>query len=168
MFPIDSVASFKAVVAAALIAMLSLAWAGSAVAGGKVNTGYFGGVAIKGYDPVAYFTEGRAVKGSPDFHYEFLGETWYFASAESRDAFAANPVAYAPQYGGYCAGEVLAADVTSGITTNIDPEAWRIIDGNLYLFYDRGYAKVFEENAKELVQKANGNWPKVEARLASQ
>ncbi len=80
-----------------LVAILSGVWGGPAEAGGKVNTGYFGGVAIMGYDPVAYFTEGRAVKGSPEFNHEFLGETWHFASAAHRDAFAANPVAYAPQ-----------------------------------------------------------------------
>jgi YHS domain-containing protein len=138
---------------------------GSAAADGRVNTGYFGGVAIDGYDPVAYFTDGRAVKGSAEFRHEFLGETWHFASATNRDAFAADPAAYAPQYGGYCAGEMTFADVSTGITTNIDPEAWRIIDGKLYLFYDSGYAEVFEKNAGELIEKADSEWPKVEARL---
>ena len=64
-----------------------------------MNTGYFGGIAIMGYDSVSYFTEARAVKGSPDFSHEFLGETWHFASAENRDTFAADPVSYAPQFG---------------------------------------------------------------------
>lgn len=139
----------------------------AAAAGSKVNTGYFGGVAIGGYDTVAYFTESRAVRGSPEFRHEFLGETWHFSSAEHRDAFAANPVSYAPQYGGFCAGEVLYADVSTGVTTNIDPEAWRIIDGKLYLFYGKDYAAVFEENAKEWIDKADGNWPTVEARLVA-
>ncbi len=152
----------------ALVVALSGVWSGSAEAGGKVNTGYFGGVAIMGYDPVAYFTEGRAVKGSPEFKHDFLGETWHFANAGRRDSFAANPVAYAPQYGGYCAAEILYADVSSGITTNVEPKAWRIIDGKLYLFYDTGYAEAFETNAKELVAKADGNWPTVEARLLAQ
>ncbi len=152
----------------ALVAALSGVWSGSAEAGSRVNTGYFGGVAIVGYDPVAYFTEARAVKGSPEFSHEFLGETWHFASAAHRDDFAANPVAYAPQYGGYCAGEVLYADVSSGITTNVEPRAWRILDGKLYLFYDRGYAEEFVKNAKELVAKADGNWPTALARLMTQ
>lgn len=152
----------------AFVAILSGVWGSPAEAGGKVNTGYFGGVAIMGYDPVAYFTEARAVKGAPEFNHNFLGETWHFASAVHRDAFAANPVAYAPQYGGYCAAEMLYADVSSGITSNVEPKAWRIIDGKLYLFYDRGYAEMFEENAKELVGKADGNWPIVKARLATQ
>jgi YHS domain-containing protein len=151
-----------------LFTALSGVWSSSAEADARVNTGYFGGVAIMGYDPVAYFTEARAVKGSPEFKHEFLGETWHFASAAHRDAFAANPVAYAPQYGGYCAAEILYADVSSGITTNVEPRAWRIIDGRLYLFYDRGYAEIFEENAEELVAKADGNWPTVEARLMTQ
>ncbi len=152
----------------ALVAILSGVWGSPAEAGGKVNTGYFGGVAIVGYDPVAYFTEARAVKGSPEFSHEFLGETWHFASAANRDAFATDPVAYAPQYGGYCSTEVVYADVSSGITTNVEPRAWRIIDGKLYLFYDRGYAEYFEKNAKDLVAKADENWPIVEARLATQ
>ncbi len=161
-----SVAGFMFIMA--LVVALSGVWSGSAEAGGKVNTGYFGGVAIMGYDPVAYFTEARAVKGSPEFKHEFLGETWHFAGAANRDAFSANPVAYAPQYGGYCAGEILYADVSTGITTNVEPRAWRIIDGKLYLFYDRGYAEAFEKNAKEWVAKADGNWPTVLARLMTQ
>jgi YHS domain-containing protein len=152
---------------AATTMAFTAAWCGSAAADGRVNTGYFGGVAIQGYDPVAYFTESRAVKGLPEFSQEFLGETWQFASAEHRDLFAATPVKYAPQYGGYCAGEVLYADVTSGVTTNVDPEAWRIIDGKLYLFYDKNYAQVFEEHADEWLPKGDANWPKVEARLTS-
>ena len=62
-----------------------------------------GGIAIQGYDPVAYFTDGQAVKGSDAFAYEWLGAIWHFASAEHRDLFAADPVRYAPQFGGYCA-----------------------------------------------------------------
>lgn len=161
--------SFTGIVSiAALVMVLSVVWTGPVKAGGKVNTGYFGGVAINGYDPVAYFREGRAVKGSPEFSHEFLGETWHFANAAHRDAFAAKPAAYAPQYGGYCAGEVFLADVSNGITTNIDPEAWRIIEGKLYLFYDRGYAEAFEKNAIEWIAKANTNWPTVQMRLDAQ
>jgi YHS domain-containing protein len=150
-----------------LVATFAVAWSDPALAGDKVNTGYFGGVAIWGYDPVAYFTDSRPIKGSPEFSHEWLGETWYFASAGHRDAFAADPVAYAPQYGGYCTGEVMYADVTSGITTNVDPQAWRIIDGKLYLFYDKGYAEAFEQNADEWVARAEANWPTVEARLSA-
>jgi hypothetical protein len=130
-------------------------------AGGLINTGYFGGTAIKGYDPVAYFTKGRAMKGSKEFAHEWLGETWHFANAKHRDLFAADPVKYAPQFGGYCALGVAYGENTA----NIDPEAWRIIDGKLYLNYAKGAAAVFEEIPGELT-KAKTNWPKIKAKLA--
>jgi YHS domain-containing protein len=126
-----------------------------------MNTGYFGGVAIMGYDPVAYFTEGRATKGSEEFSYDWLGTPWYFASRQHRELFKSEPVKYAPQFGGYCAGEI-AGD---GITVNIDPEAWRIIDGKLYLVYDKGYAELFEAQAKDILPKAEANWPKLAIKL---
>src|SRR4051794_18955214 len=90
--------------------LVSALGAGPAAAGGAVNTGYFGGVAIKGYDTVAYFTDGKAMKGSEEFAYDWLGTPWYFASAEHRDLFKGDPVKYAPQYGGYCTGGVAGGD----------------------------------------------------------
>src|SRR6185436_486902 len=107
--------------------------AGSAFANDTVNTGYFGGVAIMGYDPVAYFTDGKAVKGSDKLAYEWLGTPWYFASKKHQEMFMSEPVKYAPQYGGYCAGLFINSTTT---TVNIDPEAFKIIDGKLYLTYD--------------------------------
>jgi hypothetical protein len=104
---------------------------GPSVAGSPVNT--LGGVAIMGYDPVAYFTESRAVKGSPDLAYDWLGATWNFAKPEHKALFAIDPVHYAPQYGGYCA----VATANGGTKVNIDPQAWRIIDDKLYLFNDK-------------------------------
>ena len=130
-------------------------------AGGQINTGYFGGIAIKGYDPVAYFTKGRAMKGSKEFSHKWLGETWHFANAKHRDLFAADPVKYAPQFGGYCTLGMAYGQNTA----NIDPEAWRIIDGKLYLIYDKGGAAELEQKPGELT-KAKANWPKVEAKLA--
>jgi YHS domain-containing protein len=134
---------------------------GAVHAGGLINTGYFGGIAIKGYDPVAYFTKERAMKGSKEFAHEWLGETWHFANAKHRDLFAANPVQYAPQFGGYCALGLAYGQNTA----NIDPEAWRIIDGKLYLTYDKGSAAELEKIPGELT-KAKTNWPKVKAKLA--
>jgi len=132
-----------------------------ALADGKVNTGYFGGVAIMGYDPVAYFTEGRATKGSEEFSYDWLGTPWYFASREHRELFIGDPVKYAPQFGGYCAGEL----ASGGITVNIDPDAWRIIEGKLYLLYQKGGAAYLEAHPEDWVPKAEANWPKIEAKL---
>lgn len=130
---------------------------------GEINTGYFGSVAIKGYDPVAYFTESRAVEGSKDITSEWLGATWQFSSVEHQELFSANPVRYAPQYGGLCADGV-AFGVT---TTNIDPNAWRIIDGKLYLNYDPGAAAELEETPGQ-IEKAEENWPKIRANLLDQ
>lgn len=135
-----------------------------ASAGNPVNTGYFGGVAIMGYDTVAYFTESKAVKGSEEFSVEWLGTPWHFATAEHRELFKADPLKYAPQYGGFCVGEV----AFNGVTINIDPEAWRIVDGKLYLSYDKGFAAEFEANHDEYIAKAEANWPGVKAEIEQQ
>ena len=128
-----------------------------------VNTGYFGDIAIKGYDPVAYFTENQAVEGSETYSYHWLGATWYFASARNRDLFKGDPSKYAPQYGGYCADGVSFVTVT----TNIDPKAWRIIDGKLYLSYDPGAAEGMEKNPTK-VTDSKKHWSEVQQTLISE
>ena len=144
--------------------LLALAWlAQPAAAEEFVNTGYFGDVAIKGYDTVAYFTQDAAVEGSAEFSHRWLGATWHFASAEHRDLFKANPVKYAPQYGGHCADGVSFGT----ITTNIDPKAWRIIAGKLYLNYDPGAADGLEQNPTKVVSSAK-YWPEVRQTLMSE
>lgn len=127
----------------------------------SVNTGYFGGVAIMGYDPVAYFTEGRPMKGSKEFSYEWLGTPWQFANGKHRDLFVGDPTKYAPQYGGYCVGEV----AFNGVTVDIDPEAWAIIDGKLYLSYSKEFMEKFEAHPNDLLAKAEANWPAVKTQL---
>ena len=138
-----------------ILILVSLAQPGAAEE--FVNTGYFGDVAIKGYDPVAYFVQSEAVEGSEKYSYHWLGATWHFASAENRDLFAAEPIKYAPQYGGLCADGVSFGT----ITTNIDPKAWRIIEGKLYLSYDPGAAEGLEKNPDKVVN-AQKYWPEVE------
>jgi YHS domain-containing protein len=143
-----------------------VALGGAAAAGDPVNTGLFGGVAIKGYDTVAYFTDGKAMKGSEEFSYEWLGTPWYFATAEHRSLFVSNPTRYAPQYGGYC---TLGVGLKDGhAAENIDPErAWRIIDGKLYFVYDPTYAEELDGPARdEWLAKAEANWPEVKAMIA--
>ena len=116
----------------------------------------FLGTAIDGTDPVAYFTEGRPVEGSADFTYEWNGATWRFASAENRDTFIAAPAQYAPQYGGYCAWAV-----AQGYTASTDPAAWKIVDGKLYLNYNKDVQQRWEADVPGNIASANGNWPKV-------
>ena len=99
-------AGLAAVSAGLMLAVLPFgpALAGGAKAdAGAVNTGYFGSVAIEGYDTVAYFTDGKATKGSEEYSYDWLGASWHFANDEHRKLFAANPISYAPQFGGLCA-----------------------------------------------------------------
>ncbi len=148
-----------AVISTALFAMPAISR--DAIANNNVNTGYFGGVAIKGYDPVAYFTKSRALPGSEDHQAEFLGEIWLFASEDHRQLFEQNPVKYAPQYGGFCAGEALHAFGGPDVVTNIDPEAWRIIDDKLYLFYDKATAELFDKDTREKIEQADKNWSKI-------
>jgi YHS domain-containing protein len=154
--------AWKAGMAAGAAIVLMLATETPAIAEDVVNTGYFGDVAIKGYDTVAYFTQHKAVKGSDKFAYHWLGADWYFASAENRELFRREPVRYAPQYGGYCADGVSAGT----ITTNIDPKAWRIIDGKLYLSYDPGAADGLVKNHSKVVNSQK-YWPEVKRTLMS-
>jgi hypothetical protein len=151
----------RVVLVAALAAFASSAPAG---AGTAVNTGYFGGVAIEGYDPVAYFTDSRAVKGSEAFAYDWLGATWLFATAEHRDLFLAQPVSYAPQYGGHCALGTAFGETTA----NIDPEAWSIVDGKLYLQYSQGAREGWEQDRAKRIAAADQKWPEIKARLESE
>ncbi len=114
------------------------------------------GVAIEGYDPVAYFEQGEPVAGSAEHAFEWQGATWRFASAAHRDRFAAAPEKYAPQYGGYC-----AFAVAKGYTASIDPEAWTVVDGKLYLNYSKKVQKKWQEDVPGHIAKADANWPKL-------
>ena len=122
----------------------------------KINTDDFG-VAIKGYDTVAYFTEGHAAKGKSEFSYNWSDAKWYFTSAQHRDLFEADPERYAPRYGGYCA----ASMASTGKIFDIKPEAFKIIDGKLYLYYDNKYGNKFAARGEKNIKKADENWMKV-------
>ena len=115
--------------------------------------------AIRGYDPVAYFTEGRPVKGAKAFTHRWNGAEWRFASAENRARFAAAPEKYAPQYGGYC-----AYGVAGGYAVKIEPDAWSVVDGKLYLNYDRSVQASWQKDVPGYVRKADENWPRVLAK----
>jgi YHS domain-containing protein len=144
-----------------LLALSGISFATPAAAGGVVNSSFLGGVAIEGTDPVAYFRDGRPVEGSSDYEHEWMGATWRFVSAANRDAFAADPEKYAPQYGGYCAWAV-----SQGYTAKIDPEAWKIVDGRLYLNYSKDVQAQWSEDIPGNISKGDANWPKIRADLA--
>ncbi|GMV59851.1 MAG: hypothetical protein AMXMBFR72_29440 [Betaproteobacteria bacterium] len=114
------------------------------------------GAALRGYDAVAYFKQGKPVKGSPQHRVEYKGSAFHFSSQENRDAFAADPARYAPQYGGYC-----AFGVAGGYKAATDPAAFSIIGDKLYLNYNREVQAQWRANVPGFVAKADRNWPAV-------
>ncbi len=114
------------------------------------------GLALRGHDPVAYFDEARALPGSADHSLEWKGATWRFSSAERLERFRAEPGRYAPQYGGYC-----AYAVASGSTASVDPEAWRIVDGKLYLNYSRSIQAEWDKDVPGYIRRADESWPRL-------
>jgi len=117
------------------------------------------GVALKGYDPVAYFTDGVPVKGNKEFQYEWYGAKWLFSSREHLVMFQENPEKYAPRYGGYC-----AYAVSRKTTADIDPEAWAIVDGKLYLNLNKDVQTIWNKDRPGYINKADQNWPKLLGR----
>ena len=127
-----------------------------AFAKSEVNSSLIGGVAIEGTDAVAYFTEGRPVKGTSEFAHRWKGAEWRFKTAANRDAFAAAPEKYAPRFGGYCAWAV-----SQGYTASIDPEAWTVHQGKLYLNYSKSVQAQWSQDISGNIAKGEKNWPKV-------
>jgi YHS domain-containing protein len=113
-----------------------------------------GDVAIRGYDTVAYFTQAKAVAGNDAFVTEWMGAKWKFASQQHLDLFKASPAQYAPQYGGYC-----AYGVSQGYLVKVDPEAWSVIDGKLYLNYDAKVQATWTKDAARYIKLADGKFP---------
>ena len=120
-----------------------------------------GGTALKGYDPVTYFTLGKAVKGKKDIGAVISqGATYYFSSNENKEAFKKNAAAYEPQYGGWCA----YAMGNDGSKVDIDPETFKIVNGKLYVFYNKFFnntLKTWNKDESNLNKKADANWQKI-------
>jgi YHS domain-containing protein len=146
----------RLLVAAAAFAVLG---AGAVHAAPPVNTlkdSLFGGrqeFAILGYDTVAYFTEGKPVKGTPAYATEWMGAKWLFASQAHLDSFKASPETYAPQYGGYC-----AYGVAQDYLVKIQPDQFRIVDGKLYLNYDAGVQKKWLADPAGFIRQADAKF----------
>ena len=114
------------------------------------------GVALRGHDAVAYFKDGKPVKGAAEHKAEYKGSTFLFATQANRDAFAADPARYAPQYGGYC-----AFGVSGGYKAATDPAAFTVVDGKLYLNYNRDVQKQWSADVPGFIARADRNWPAV-------
>ena len=122
----------------------------------EIYTGIVSATAVGGYDPVAYFTDGKPVEGRRDISLTWKGVTWRFANEKNRDAFKANPETYAPQYGGHCAWAV-----SQGYTAKGDPKHWKIVGGKLYLNYNARVQKDWERDVPGNIANSEKNWPKV-------
>jgi enamine deaminase RidA (YjgF/YER057c/UK114 family) len=116
-------------------------------------------LSISGYDPVAYFTDAKPVQGKPEFEQLWHRLHWRFATAEHRDLFVSSPDRYAPQYDGYCAMGVSGDDAAHKDT--VDPEAWAIVDGKLYLTHNHYWLEVWREQSDEYIQRADVDWQTV-------
>jgi YHS domain-containing protein len=139
----------RRVIAIALGAMT----AGFPVFAGELISTDSQNLALSGYDPVAYFTQSKPVEGNPDINLEWQGARWHFASAEHREMFSESPDKYAPRYGGFCAG-----GMSLGRKTVVDPKAWMIVDGKLFMGGSHGAIAYMEKDTEDKIAKADKNW----------
>ncbi len=116
------------------------------------------GVAIRGYDPVAYFTMGAAKRGKKNFSSEYGGATYRFVSPDHKTLFDMDPAKYVPAYGGYC-----AYGVAQGVKVKIQPDKFKIVDGKLYLNFNGSVQKTWEKDIPGYIKTADMNWPKLDS-----
>lgn len=151
--PVRKIASLSIGSLSALLILLAvIGVAKAAEAPEHVNIGS-DGYSIDRYDPVAYFTEARPVRGKPEFSAEYHGAKYSFSSKSNQELFLANPDKYVPQYGGYC-----AYGVVHGGKSDVDPEVWEIVDGKLYLMISGGTKSVWQKKKRAYIQKADKAW----------
>jgi YHS domain-containing protein len=127
-----------------------------------INADPHGKIAIQGYDPVAFHTIGKAVKGNPTILAEYGGLKYLFSSEENKATFLEDAEKYLPAYGGFC-----AFGISLGVFFPVEIDTWELIDGRLVLQFSLDVKKKFEEDKKENIRKANENWKKIEAAEGS-
>jgi YHS domain-containing protein len=143
-----------------LLLIISTSMYGQSDAIRKKNFNLSQGLALRGYDPVTYFTSGKATEGNKNISFEYQGVIYYFSSAANREQFKKNPASYEPQYGGWCA----YAMGSTGGKVEIDPETFKIINGKLYLFYNKYFnntLKSWNKDESNLKAKADKNWTNI-------
>lgn len=114
------------------------------------------GAAIGGYDPVAFFAEGKPVKGLASYNLKWKDANWQFASKANLDSFSKAPEKYAPQYGGYC-----AYGTADGHKAPTEIDTWTVLDGKLYFNYNQNVKGMWDKDRPNLIQQADGNWEKI-------
>jgi len=139
-----------------LFLLVSLSFCVSAGAFEPTFTALFSDQAIRGYDTVAYFTQGKPVQGNEKFTTEYNQATWLFSSQENLDLFLTNPEKYSPQYGGYC-----AYAVAHNKTASVQPELFAIVEDKLYLNYSQSINQKWAADKQKLIEAADKNWPKL-------
>ncbi|MGH6770236.1 MAG: YHS domain-containing (seleno)protein [Xanthobacteraceae bacterium] len=139
-----------------LVVACALVFTNAAAAAPEIYTGIVRGTAVGGYDPVAYFTQGKPVPGRRDITLVWNNVTWRFANEKNRELFKAKPEAYAPQYGGYC-----AYAVSQGYTAHGDPRHWSVVGGRLYLNYNASVKRTWDKDQGGYIAKGDKHWPKV-------
>ena len=118
------------------------------------------GVALRGYDPVAYFAGGKPTVGSAELQSAWNGATYRFVNAENKAAFDKEPAKYAPQYGGFC-----AYAAANGYKADADPTAWSIVDGRLFVNYNAAVAKTWQGSSAKFIRDADAKWPTLQSAL---
>jgi len=150
--------TLRTLLAAALLATSAITIAApSAFAEAPVYTAKKNNVAVQGYDPVAYFTVGEPTKGSDAFTTTYHGAEFHFASQDNLDTFLADPEAYAPQYGGYCAWAIADGKYAKGSAKH-----WAIVDGKLYLNYNRGIQKKWNKDVPGFITRGDAQWSELQ------
>ncbi|WP_434361711.1 YHS domain-containing protein [Parasalinivibrio latis] len=141
----------------AIFLFITLVYSGWVLAADPIYTGFFSDKALGGYDTVAFFTEGKPVKGQKSFQTNYKGATWLFSSQQHLEMFEAEPDKYAPQYGGYCAWAIGAKnDLAPG-----DPKYWHIVDNKLYLNYNQSVQNDWLKDVPGFIASGDKNWPEL-------
>lgn len=142
--------------AAAGLAVASLGACANAAVPAPEISAQADGLAARGYDVTAYFSDGKPVQGSAAYETQYKGATWRFASQEAKVKFEKSPASYAPQFGGHCAWAASEGYVAPG-----DPEQWKIVDGQLYLNYNARAKELWEADQDAAIERGHANWPAV-------
>lgn len=154
------IAPFRLVFATILFS-LTISFPPAAASAERIVVDRHTGIALGGFDPVAYFVDADAVRGKSEFEHAFAGVVWRFRNEGNRAAFTADPEVYMPRFGGY---DPVA--VARGVGVAADPRLWLIVEGRLYLFYTPEARTAFGDNPKDVIAAAQRNWPAVELTLS--
>jgi len=136
--------------------LLAITWFSVAVFAQKSEVFINKGYAVNGYDVVAYFNKAKSVEGKKTYLYQWHNAYWLFSTKQNLDSFSHNPEKYAPQFGGYC-----AYGVSEGHKASTEPDAWTIVDGKLYLNYNKDVQQLWKKDIPGKIKKAEENWVKV-------